>query len=447
MKRAWLVVMICSMICPLTTLGQMALPFSGQGKDPEEPVDVYVSAMMERLLDVDDRHYLFENIVYIYLSWVDSRAYSSMLESSRSFRNGTLEECLRPCSSASAGSLSRLSEGFHYHDTCCDGIWLPTIQMLNVYELPEGRLQPYGVIVDEGSSSVAWYVGVHAKYFTPMDFHRFPFDTQVLDMQFSFEAEIDPAIRRFIPSASSTRFLVKGEGDPLSGWAVSSLEIIPSKQSLQAELDYFIGEFGELSVPQDPKPITGIPGRPGYLGQAERVSFDIYIRIDRFWKYYVLNMIVPILLLVALSLITYIIPAESLDARIALNVTLFLSLTALQFVINDQLPKSSYPSAVTELILVCYLAVAFGVPETIVVFAIASSNKVKEDALRKQMQSVSAAGEECEEAETPVSSNMSLVMKVMKRKKSGKVPFIIDMVCLVLVVVTVVTSATIIIVG
>ena len=67
---------------------------------------------------------------------------------------------------------------------------------------------------------------------------------------------------------------MKGEGDPLSGWAVSSLEIIPSKQSLQAELDYFVGEFGELSVPQDPKPITGIPGRPGYLGQAERVSFD-----------------------------------------------------------------------------------------------------------------------------------------------------------------------------
>jgi hypothetical protein len=30
---------------------QMALPFSGQGKDPSEPVDVYVSAMMERLLD------------------------------------------------------------------------------------------------------------------------------------------------------------------------------------------------------------------------------------------------------------------------------------------------------------------------------------------------------------------------------------------------------------
>ena len=63
----------------------------------------------------------------------------------------------------------------------------------------------------------------------------------------------------------------------------------------------------------------------------------------------------------ALSWITYIIPPGSLDARIGLNVTLFLALTALQFVVNEQLPKSSYPTAVTELILVCYLAVSFGV--------------------------------------------------------------------------------------
>ena len=64
------------------------------------------------------------------------------------------------------GSLSRESEGFHYHDACCDGIWLPTIEMLNVYELPEGRLQPYGIIKDEESDAVAWWVAIHATYFT-----------------------------------------------------------------------------------------------------------------------------------------------------------------------------------------------------------------------------------------------------------------------------------------
>ena len=80
---------------------------------------------------------------------------------------------------------------------------------------------------------------------------------------------------------------------------------------------------------------------------------------------------------------------DSLHARIGLNVTLFLALTALQvssfysfgslwshfanasfvfalfsclqFVINDQLPKSSYPTAVTEIIVVCYAVVSFGV--------------------------------------------------------------------------------------
>ena len=151
---------------------QMSLPFTGQGLEPAEPVDVYVSAMLERLLDVDDKNYRFTNIVYVYLSWTDDRAHDLMMESTRAYRNGTKEECARPCSSDSMGSLSRESAGFHYHDTCCDGIWLPTIEMLNVYELPEGRLQPYGIIKDEESDAVAWWVAIHATYFTPMDFHR-----------------------------------------------------------------------------------------------------------------------------------------------------------------------------------------------------------------------------------------------------------------------------------
>ena len=150
--------------------------------------------------------------------------------------------------------------------------------------------------------------------------------------------------------------------------------------------------------------------------------------------------------------------------------------------INDQLPKSSYPSAVTELILVCYLAVAFGVPETIVVFAIASSNKVKEEAMEEEAEKLLKRGEEEEEGEeggdgdlgfgqeqhtetateldkknnSPVEKDssgmgidhsMSIVMKVMRRKKSQKIPFIIDMSCLILVVIVVVVSCVIIIAG
>ena len=44
-------------------------------------------------------------------------------------------------------------------------------------------------------------------------------------------------------------------------------------------------------------------------------------------------------------------------------------------------------------------------------------------------------------------SNMSMMMEAMIKKKSGKVPFIIDMVCMLLVIIIVVVSTTLIIVG
>ena len=66
-------------------------------------------------------------------------------------------------------------------------------------------------------------------------------------------------------------------------------------------------------------------------GNDIEVGFTIVTIIDRFWQYYLINMIVPSFMLVIISFITFIIPASGVDSRIALNMTLFLSLTALQF--------------------------------------------------------------------------------------------------------------------
>merc|ERR1712025_681238 len=116
--------------------GQMALPFTGQGGNPEEPVDVHVSALMERLLSVDDKEYRFEAIIYIYLSWVAPSAWEAMPNATNAFRDGTLEECQRPCSFDGV-NLSRKSKGYFSEVSCCDNVWLPSIGMFNVYDLPE----------------------------------------------------------------------------------------------------------------------------------------------------------------------------------------------------------------------------------------------------------------------------------------------------------------------
>eukprot|EP00216_Chloropicon_sp_CCMP2111_P003788 CAMPEP_0198234338 /NCGR_PEP_ID=MMETSP1446-20131203/379_1 /TAXON_ID=1461542 ORGANISM="Unidentified sp, Strain CCMP2111" /NCGR_SAMPLE_ID=MMETSP1446 /ASSEMBLY_ACC=CAM_ASM_001112 /LENGTH=239 /DNA_ID=CAMNT_0043915105 /DNA_START=1 /DNA_END=717 /DNA_ORIENTATION=- len=203
-----------------------------------------------------------------------------------------------------------------------------------------------------------------------MYFRDFPFDSQNLVMQFRNTAD---GVTRFIPSATSTRFLIEGEGDIVSGWNISKVNIYPIQASLQDTMNNVIDQFGSVSNPDDPAALIGKAfdiERP--LSTLLLLGFNINIEVTRFGRYYVLNMVAPLFLLVALSFITYMIPARHFDARLALNVTLFLSLTALQFIINDQLPRSSYPTTVTELILVCYAVVAFAVPETILVYAIAS---------------------------------------------------------------------------
>ena len=119
---------------------------------------------------------------------------------------------------------------------------------------------------------------------------------------------------------------------------------------------------------------------------------------------------------------------------------------------------------------------AFGVPETILVFAIARSTSAKAEAIEEEKKASllmhQAEGEDGEfsderghsaqtqmdndgdspvelaEEEAPgIDHSMSIVMKKMRRKKSEKIPFIIDMCCLIVIVTVVITSTTLIIVG
>ncbi|QDZ21470.1 ligand-gated ion channel [Chloropicon primus] len=469
--RWWLLFVL--VVYPLPRWGvllQMQPPITGQGGFPPGGAkEVHVSAMLERLLAVDDENYQFESILYLYLSWQDGTAWSRMVESTEAFRNGSVDSCKRTCSSqqnipTKVGVPPGLLE-YQPEISCCDRVWLPNIGQLNVYELPEGRLQPYNIIIDKDSGAVAWWTGIHARYFTPMDFRRFPFDEQTLVMQFEFQS-VATTISRFVPAAKATRFLVRGEGDVVSGWWIDSIDVRTRNFTLKDELDYWMENYGAFSPGSDPYPLSKGPQgacaeellidataaattcgendtRPSASPPAAQLtSFDIVISIHRIWRYYVLNICVPVLLLVALSLITFIIPAESLDARIALNITLFLSLTALQFVVNDQLPKSSYPTAVTKLVLVCYCCVAYGVPETIVVFAL--TNMAKQEAARQSIAAESLKGGGGDEGE---SSNMSIALKFVKRKKFERIPLIIDMASLVTVFFTVTLSTILILSG
>eukprot|EP00216_Chloropicon_sp_CCMP2111_P000620 CAMPEP_0198238886 /NCGR_PEP_ID=MMETSP1446-20131203/4423_1 /TAXON_ID=1461542 ORGANISM="Unidentified sp, Strain CCMP2111" /NCGR_SAMPLE_ID=MMETSP1446 /ASSEMBLY_ACC=CAM_ASM_001112 /LENGTH=381 /DNA_ID=CAMNT_0043921377 /DNA_START=1 /DNA_END=1142 /DNA_ORIENTATION=- len=373
--------------------------------------------------------------MYLYLSWTDPRAKQAVLDATDAYRNGSVETCRRPCSSAV--ELDRDQVQFLPQYSCCDSIWLPSIGIMNAYELPGGRLQHYDFFVDiEGDSgAVGWSTTIQAAYFTPMYFRNFPFDSQNLIMQFQNKAD---GVTQFIPSATSTRWLIEGRGDIVSGWNVTNIGIYPKQASTQDRMKQVISEFGISANPDDPMALTGKAfddDRPASRGVF--IGFDINIRVTRFGRYYVLNMLAPLFLLVSLSFLTYLIPPHLLEARVTLDVTLFLSLTALQFVVNDQLPRSSYPTTVTELILMCYAVITFAMPETILVYFISESKPIdssQENAIRISTDSPNI----------PLSRRLTwktlsrLWRSVRRSKHSSKVAFAIDMVSLVLAVLTVI---------
>merc|ERR1712070_1366464 len=95
-------------------------------------------------------------------------------------------------------------------------------------------------------------------------------------------------------------------------------------------------------------------------------------------------------LLVILSFATYTMPLDMMAVRISFTVTLFLSLTAMQFRFNDLLPHSSYPTAASKVVLVSYCCVAVCIPVTIGVYylMLRANNDIKDSFLAREGKKV-----------------------------------------------------------
>eukprot|EP00212_Chloropicon_laureae_P007336 CAMPEP_0197499246 /NCGR_PEP_ID=MMETSP1311-20131121/60922_1 /TAXON_ID=464262 /ORGANISM="Genus nov. species nov., Strain RCC856" /LENGTH=416 /DNA_ID=CAMNT_0043044989 /DNA_START=41 /DNA_END=1291 /DNA_ORIENTATION=+ len=416
----------------MTLLSGQRLPLQGQGTNPDEPVTIYVSAINNRLVDVDDKNSRFENLLFLQLSWRDARAKRAMRDSTLAFRNGTLDKCNRPCTSS--WDLARdESQTFAPQDSCCDNVWLPALDMTNVFELPTGRLQPYQIFVDEDSDAVAWMTAIHGKYFAEMSFRSFPFDSQKLVMQFGYLPK--SIVSAFVPSSATTRFLVREEGEIVSGWDVEDIKVVPKNTTQEIEASYFLSEFGTSPPnPDDPAPVPIVSA--GVASDAELVSFDVEIRIVRMWKYYILNMFLPLFLLVALSFSCYLTPPESLDVRVSLQVTLFLSLTAYRFIITDALPQSSQPNSLTNLIIVYYFCISFGIPQSVVVYMLCDSSRARDEMMPPAKRSTEGRGKV-----------VSTALKMSKREHSGELAALIDLVSLAAVMLVVIIGSTCIMLG
>lgn len=321
---------------------------------------VYVSAGLDRLLDVDDRQYRFELVMFIMLTWTDPRAEAAIQNSTANYT--ATGNCINFCTSARRpGSEPQL---------CCGGdLWLPHLEFMNVIGFPEERVLRYGIRAD--GPAVAWWTHVEGTFYTSMSFKAFPFDTQRLIMQVSYGGALEESPVQFLPSTTSIRTFQPKAGDDISGWTVQNVSVLPFYVNPDS-----VFNFTTPSAPTDPWPLH--PANRGdrqFFSPLWRQGFMIVVTVDRISSFYIYVSIIPLLLSTVLAFLNFFLPPTAIAERLGTLVTLFLALVALALVIAETLPHSSEIVPTQQLTLISYVVLAICGIEAILVYRIANMRK------------------------------------------------------------------------
>ena len=83
-------------------------------------------------------------------------------------------------------------------------------------------------------------------------------------------------------------------------------------------------------------------------------SFRATVYLERRARYYTMNFLAPILILVFLNSLVFLLPAES-GERIGFSVTILLSISVYMTIISERLPQTSNPISLLSYVLIAYL--------------------------------------------------------------------------------------------
>ncbi|KAL4855826.1 Pyrophosphate-energized vacuolar membrane proton pump [Chlorella vulgaris] len=320
---------------------QMESPLKGQGMPSNDTTDVYMSVYLDRLIEVDEQHYRHHLIVYFVITWADPTAFETVERATASWLAGN-SSCNLQCTNRADGVA------------CCDDIYVPSFSFRNVYGFPQDRATNYKMVLLPGpNNSIAWQTFVQGVFYQPMDLSNFPFDSWDLLVQMEFldsSPPEHPGVTVHSSSAGLSLYTV-GKGDPVSQWSIDSITLSAEATLLPQPQRFFQALSDVPSDPSDPLGLTttdaallrGCRPGPTTLAASRPVTVvSVKIRITRFWSYHMLNTVLPVLLLGLLSFVVFFLERSDLSSRLGIVVTLFLAMAAVQFVIAENQPASSY---------------------------------------------------------------------------------------------------------
>jgi len=157
-----------------------------------------------------------------------------------------------------------------------------------------------------------------AKIRVKFAFKKFPFDTQVLKIQYQ------------------TKNLLSGEEatiTPASSADYQFISIIPTEQVFISLNNYMNDNFLQEWKVKSTKVSSEFVASDNFYFD----EITLALEIERKWGYYFYKIIIPILLILSVAWYVLWIPTEDVEARLTTSIVAFLSLIAFNFVFQDVL--------------------------------------------------------------------------------------------------------------
>lgn len=195
------------------------------------------------------------------------------------------------------------------------------------------QLYPAPIDMPDGSKYQAFrYQGVFSK---KMSLERYPFDVQNLVIVFEDQNE-DTRSLVYVPDSTPVEI---SPAVTMPGYQIGT-------PTLTVVAHEYPTNFGDVSAPNDLK--------------YSRIVIEI--PVDRDPLPYMVKIILPILIVVLITSLIYILPARMEDARAGIGITAMLTIVALQWTTDSNLPSVEYLMMLDVIYIVSllYVLVAMG---------------------------------------------------------------------------------------
>jgi hypothetical protein len=221
-----------------------------------------------------------------------------------------------------------------------DEVWNPRLLILNQQKVWKSLPEVVEIAPD---GTVAYHQRVWGQFSEPLTLHEFPFDKQSFHMTF-VAATYRSSEVAFVDHGESRSLIM--DTFSLPDWDILSWKAGPHSRVLS-------GGIRELSM------------------------FEFSFLARRHWGYYVLKVIVPLFLIVAMSWIVFWIDPGQSASQISVATTSMLTLIAYRFATDALVPKVSYLTRMDVFILGSTLLVFMALVQAVWTSGVAKAGRAE----------------------------------------------------------------------